>query len=273
MLIPPAFVLAIPIVWMWLIGDDIRPETVAPWMSAAVALAAVLWAITRAEVDNVRRNDDLRLAEDRRRADAQAYQTRIDEERRHQRALAAATVIGVVRQTAISKQDGIKFYVNVEIRNAGQQPVLEVSINALWLLREPIASCEPYVLHPADPAGLPEHSQMHMHMHMQVQVLEPGQSLRTKTATTAGGELTAEPPFGWVFASPQGVSGHSINPVGDVAPVFSFLDNTGQRWQRVGSELPTPLPFEDPPMPSPPEGVVCIWPADSTLTINTRSQS
>lgn len=262
-LIPPAVVLAIPIVWTWVIGADLQPETVAPWTSAAVSLAAVLWAITRAQVDSARRHDDLRLAEDRRRADAQDYQMRIDEERWHQQAMAAATVVGIVKQTVLPKSESTKFVVNVDIRNAGQQPVLEVSIDALWLLGEPIAPLEQYVLHPVDdPPGVPPIRQ--------VQVLEPGESLRTRPATMAGGELTSEPPFSWVFASPRVLSGYSINPVGDVAAVFSYLDHTGQRWQRVGSERPTPLPFDDPPIPSPPEGVVCIWPADSTLTISSR---
>lgn len=261
-LAPPALVMAIPAIWLWMIDERIRPETVAPWMSAALSLMAVLWAITRARVDSVRRNDDLRNAEERRRADVQAYQQRIDEERWHQRAMLAATVIGVIRQTHLPKPGTTKFFVNVEIRNAGQQPILEVSIDALWLLREPIATSEQYVLHPDDPAWMPQHRQ--------VQILEPGQKLSTKSATWAGGELTSDPPFGWTYASHQSISGYSINPVGDIVPAFSFMDNTGQRWQRVGSDIPTPLPFDFPPAPSPPEGAVGIWPAESTLTITSR---
>lgn len=263
----PLIVVMIPLVWSNHLGDDIRPEKVAPWISAAGSLAAVMWAITRAQVDGARRRDDLQRAESMRRADTETFQERLDAERQHQGAMSASTVIGIVRQTTLPKPDRTRFVVHVEIRNAGQQPVLEVSIDALWLLREPIAFREPYVLHPANPEGLPDLRQ--------AQVLEPGQSLSTKTATWTDGEegyeRTSEPPYSWSFETPQPLSGSaSINPVGDIVTVFSFTDSTGRSWQRIGTQLPTPLPVEDAAVTAPPDGVQRLWPAGPTLTIHSR---
>lgn len=263
----PLIVVVIPLVWSNQLGDDIRPDKVAPWISAAVSLAAVMWAITRAQVDSARRRDDLQRAENLRRADTETFQERLDAERQHQAAMSASTVIGIVRQETLPKQDHATFVVHVEIRNAGQQPVLEVAIDALLLRREPIAFSEPYVLHPANPEGLPDRRQ--------VQVLEPGQSLSTNTPTWFDGEedieQTSEPPYSWLFKSPQPLSGTaSINPIGDIEPLFSFTDSTGRAWQRIGTQLPTPRPAEDAAMMTPPDGMQRLWPAEPTLTIRSR---
>lgn len=261
---PAVVVLAIPIIWHTCRGDELRPDIVAPWVSAAVSLAAVLWAISRAHVEGLRRCNDLRLAEERRRADQVTYQERLDEEREHARALSAATAVSIVRQGVVDDSDVTKFFVDVEILNAGQQPILEVSIDALWSTRAPVATLENYVLHPADASEVGDARQ--------IQVLQPGESLTTKSLTMAEGSGRKKPPAGWFFSSPVKLTGFSINPVGDLVAVFSFLDNTGYRWQRIGSELPTPLPNEHPPPPLVPSDVVSLWPAGNTLTVESTSR-
>lgn len=262
---------AIPIVWNVVSGEELTPASLAPWVSAAGALAAVTWAMLRAVSDDRRRADDLR----------RMAQQRSDDQAREQ-ALQAATVIPLVHQGRL--RDSL-VALDVEVRNTGQHTVLQVSVDALWLTTSPVVHDAGHYTLTLD--GHPPHA-------LQTLALEPGAALRTcardslqdppipdvaaQGGAGRGGSFTdaGQGLMGFTFrtSEPMAMSADaSINPVGDVVAVISFLDQHGQRWCRSGLEPPTPVGDDAPPHEVP--DAVCLWPWDPHRgprpTITTRS--